>query len=908
MQVRLALLTVLIGLAVLSAVGGAWQFFVARNGAATLGFSADAIGGRFVVSEVAETTTWAQPTQAATAGLRTGDVLLAAYAADGRGGPLNGTAGLGEVVRRTGLRPWTLVLDRTDEAGAVRTHTLTMVPVAPRRSLARTLLLGLLRLVVPLLAIGGAAFIGFARPRNDLAVLAALVLLGTAAIVNVTAFALPPGLREAAMLFAVLGFAFPWLLLVFFLRFPHRSRIDERWPWLKFVLLVPAVGQVIYYGLRTVAVSYGVAHDPLAGLGDRIGTVEATLGRIYTGQIVLTLGLAVAALVGNLRRTESPGERRRVRVLLVGTLAAFVPLIVLTLFQAFTGDAPTWAVFVAVATIWLFPASFIYVVLRDRVFGVRLILRRGLQYTLLSSGIVLVGGAIFGLTYAVAAPRIERQFPDTWTGIASGVSLLFAMAVALGIRAVYRRIMPAVDRAFFRDQYNAQRVLGALGTAAREQVEDPGRLLETVAEKVQDALHPDHVAVFLRRDAAPWVQSGNGAGAGRREDALCLIHATASGEGRWVFRNEDLEAEDAQPAPAGVLAALEAVPTAERDAFDITEAGVAWRRARGQTALALPSDAAAASFLERHNARVLVPLATRERLTGFLVLGEKLSEEPYTRDDRELLAAVAAQVAIALDNARLIGEVAERERMRRELEIAQEVQAQLFPQTRPELATLDYAGLCRAARGVGGDYFDFIVVGPGQLGIAVGDVAGKGISAALLMATLQGALRSHAPRRGTALAELLGDVNRLMCSSVSGGRFATFFYGVYDDARRTLIYANAGHNPPLVVRPARNGAPAALLRLEPTGMVVGILPEEGYTQCEVPLHPGDLIVIYTDGVTEAQRADGDQFGEERLAELATALAGRPVAEVTAEVLAAMDAFVGEAPQQDDITLIVGRVV
>ena len=245
--------------------------------------------------------------------------------------------------------------------------------------------------------------------------------------------------------------------------------------------------------------------------------------------------------------------------------------------------------------------------------------------------------------------------------------------------------------------------------------------------------------------------------------------------------------------------------------------------------------------------------------------------------------------------------------MRRELEIAQEVQAQLFPQTRPEMATLDYAGLCRAARGVGGDYFDFIVVGPDQLGIAVGDVAGKGISAALLMATLQGALRSHAPRRGTALAELLGDVNRLMYGSVSGGRFATFFYGVYDDARRALIYANAGHNPPLVVRPARNGGPPSCCAWSRPGWWSGSSPTSRTSGASLPLAAGDLLVIYTDGVTEAQRADGEQFGEERLAELATALAERPVREVNAEILAAIDAFVGDAPQQDDITLIVGRV-
>ncbi len=903
---RLAILTAILGLAVLAALGGGWQVFLARDGSATLGFSADAVGGRLVVTEVARTTTWERPTQAAAAGLELGDRLVSAREAGGREVQLRGIADLGDVVRRSGLSPWTLVVQRSEADRAPRQLSLQMVPSSPPWSVTRALLLVLLRIVLPLVAIGGAAFVGFTRPANDLAFLASLVLLGTVALVGSSAFSLPPGLREAALAFTWVGFFFPYLLLTFFLRFPRRARLDERWPWLKGALLAALVPLAVFFFARTLAVYYDASRDPLVFLGARALSLQEKLGNFYSALSLSLIGLAIATLVGHLRAIESPAERRRLRVLLSGVLVALVPLVVLVLFELVTEDVPAWALFLAVGTIWLFPAALVYVVLNDRVFGVRLILRRGLQYTLLSSGLLILGGVIFGLTYALASPWIAGQLPASWSGVASAVSLLFAFFVALGLRSAYRRVMPTVDRAFFRDQYNAQRILGELGAAARRLSTQPDRLLETVAEKVQDALHPDHVAIFVRCGAAPWL-AGNARASGG-DTAVCLIHATASRDGRWIFRPEDLEAEDAEPAPAALITALDSVPILERDAFDVSETGTTWRRARGPATLTAASEPAVRAFLSRHNARLLIPLNTSEQMIGFLLLGEKLSEEPYTRDDRELLAAVSGQVAIALDNARLVGEVAERERLRREIEIAQEVQAQLFPQSMPPLATFSYFGVCRAARGVGGDYFDFVPIGPGRLGIAVGDVAGKGISAALLMATLQGALRSHAPLHGETICSLLADVNRLMCSSVSGGRFASFFYAVYDDVRRRLVYANAGHNPPFVIRPAQDGRPPELLRLGATGMVVGIFPEEVYEQRELPLLPGDLVVIYTDGLTEAQAQDGEQFGEGRLADLATACSHLSVEEASARILSEIDAFVGDAPQQDDITLIVGKVL
>ena len=153
-------------------------------------------------------------------------------------------------------------------------------------------------------------------------------------------------------------------------------------------------------------------------------------------------------------------------------------------------------------------------------------------------------------------------------------------------------------------------------------------------------------------------------------------------------------------------------------------------------------------FLESMRARLIVPLATHDHVLGFLSLGEKLSEEPYSREDKELLMAVAEQMAIALDYAYLVGQAAEQERLRREIEIAKQVQLQLFPQTQPRMRTIEYSAVCRPAREVGGDYYDFLQLDGDNLCLALGDISGKGLSASLLMASLQALMRSQAPVRG----------------------------------------------------------------------------------------------------------------------------------------------------------------
>jgi sigma-B regulation protein RsbU (phosphoserine phosphatase) len=274
-----------------------------------------------------------------------------------------------------------------------------------------------------------------------------------------------------------------------------------------------------------------------------------------------------------------------------------------------------------------------------------------------------------------------------------------------------------------------------------------------------------------------------------------------------------------------------------------------------------------------------------------------------------LLQSVATQTALALENSRLTAavaaEVALRARMSREVEIAREVQERLFPQSRPEVAGLDYAGACRPALGVGGDYFDFLELPGGRLGLAIGDVSGKGISAALLMASLQASLRGQSLAGGADLAALMSNVNQLIYEASQANRYATFFYGTYDPAARTLHYVNAGHNAPMVLR----GVDGALRvqRLDQGGPVIGMLYPVPYVEASVSLLPGDLLVAYTDGISEAMNGADEEWGEERLQAVAAGARDVCAEELVQRIFAAADAFAAGAKQHDDMTLVVARV-
>jgi sigma-B regulation protein RsbU (phosphoserine phosphatase) len=253
--------------------------------------------------------------------------------------------------------------------------------------------------------------------------------------------------------------------------------------------------------------------------------------------------------------------------------------------------------------------------------------------------------------------------------------------------------------------------------------------------------------------------------------------------------------------------------------------------------------------------------------------------------------------------ATLISEQRQRQRLEHELAIAREVQAQLFPKEKPALQGVEIEAVCRPARVVSGDYYDFLPLGPGRLGIALADVSGKGISAALIMASLQAALRSQALFNGhgpSGTAEIVARLNQHLYRSTAPDRFATFFYGVYDAQTRRLEYTNAGHLPPLCITGTQ------VQRLGTGGTVLGLFDDHHYESQIIDVAPGSLLIAYSDGLTEAENPDGQEFGDQRVLDVALRLGEAPASAVLKNLLGVVDQWTGPTEHADDITIIVAR--
>ena len=250
---------------------------------------------------------------------------------------------------------------------------------------------------------------------------------------------------------------------------------------------------------------------------------------------------------------------------------------------------------------------------------------------------------------------------------------------------------------------------------------------------------------------------------------------------------------------------------------------------------------------------------------------------------------------------RLIAIEKERERLHSELEIAREVQSRLFPKGAPALKTLELTGACHAAQMVSGDYYDFLPVEPSRVALAIGDVAGKGISAALLMAAIQSVMRTQlTDAAAISPAKVVSLLNRQLYANTSPEKYATFYFGLYDDASEILTYTNAGHLPPILVR---DGAPTLL---EITGTVVGAFPMCVYDERQVVLQEGDLLVAYTDGIVEPENAYGEAFGENRLTDLLVKYVQSDAQEIIARTVESVRQWSSSAEQPDDMTMIVAR--
>jgi sigma-B regulation protein RsbU (phosphoserine phosphatase) len=294
----------------------------------------------------------------------------------------------------------------------------------------------------------------------------------------------------------------------------------------------------------------------------------------------------------------------------------------------------------------------------------------------------------------------------------------------------------------------------------------------------------------------------------------------------------------------------------------------------------------------------VVPMLSQDTTRGIIALGNKLSGKPYLDDELEFLSTLGNQAVTSLENAWYFDEALEKKRLEEELALAREIQQKLFPKTLPEILGYEIAARNLPTKQVGGDYFDVIQIDGAHFGLSIADVSGKGMPAALLMSNLQASLHALIAEVPS-MTTIVEKINNLIYRNTEPSKYITFFYGLLDIDKNAFTYINAGHNAPFLIR-----ADKSYQRLDKGGLPLGLLPNMAYEQDTVLLYPGDCMVFYTDGVTEAGNQQEEEFGEQRLQLAIDESIYASAGELLQEIAARVEDFSRGLPQADDITLMV----
>ena len=413
-----------------------------------------------------------------------------------------------------------------------------------------------------------------------------------------------------------------------------------------------------------------------------------------------------------------------------------------------------------------------------------------------------------------------------------------------------------------------------LGTETLERYKEIN-LLYTISQKMASCLHPEDVAQLVIQEARKLIRSDS-------SSVMLLNDAT--------HELDIIAAAGTAVGSSLILHPSEGI------------AGKVFVSGKGEIVNDVHENA---DFIEGENqisSLICAPLKVEENTFGVMNIS---SEKPvlYTAGDLKLATALATQAAVSIENARLHAEELERERIVKELEIARDIQQSLLPERTPEIEGAELAAMSIPAKEVGGDFYDFIPISDDQLGLVIADVSGKGVPAALFMALSRALMRAnslHDPE----VAQAVIQTNSLILECTSSGLFVTLFYTIVDLKHRVLRYISAGHNPPFLFKKSSG----EVLMLEADGIALGAVDEIELEEKELSVEEGDVLVLYTDGVTESINQKEEEFGEERLKKLIQAQHAQSAQNLIQTIEEQVMAFTEDEPQFDDFTLMVLKIV
>ena len=645
---------------------------------------------------------------------------------------------------------------------------------------------------------------------------------------------------------ALIGYGFllsrvlaPPVFVHFFLRFPARRRVaDRKW-------LLPA----LYAGalLCSAPLLYQVFISSMIPLR-LVGYGLTALHGFYIAGLVIF----AHSYFGRIPKEERPPLRPIVQAVLIG-VAAVLYLLILSTVHPF---APYFdpELLIPVVLMAGVPPAFGYAIIRSRLMDIGFVVKRSIIYGIITAAIVGVYVLVvfgFGSIVGFIIGREENQI----------LAVLAFLVIAFLFDPVKRRVQEWVDRIFYQERYNYQRALLEFSSELPSMM-NLEQILELIVSRISSTMHIEKVAVVICEDSTG-----------------CGV----------VTRGFDEDALPLEKKDSGLPAHFLATRAAQSFAL------------RAEELDALPLPASETRALVDAGVMLSVPLLMQDRLIGVIHVGVKKSGKLYSQEDADLLATVAGKAAIAIENARLHLSEIEKQKMEHQLLLARRIQEGLLPKSRPLIDGLDITGISLPAQSVGGDYFDFIPVNGTQMLVAIGDVSGKGMPAALYMSKVQGMIQLAAQMHGSP-REILTQVNRRMVDGMEKNSFITMLLALFDPETRTVRICRAGHTLPLL---SHNGE-ARYINADGIGMGLekGELFDSQLQELELRYEPGAVFVLYSDGLTEMMNSARQEFGEDRLRAHVRAAPSSDATTLQDSIVAEAMRFKGEAMQHDDMTLVV----
>lgn len=659
---------------------------------------------------------------------------------------------------------------------------------------------------------------------------------------------------------ALARFLLPAIFLHFFLIFPEKKYHVARHPWIEPLLYVlPAV----FYVQFTIDQFFG-SHAPRI-----FNTRWLILGLYFTA--------GVMALVHSYAMLRDPLQRQRLRILTLGTLVGVVPFLILTVLPGERFGATV--AFAGIAPMITVPVSFGYGIVRYRVIDIEVLLRRSFLYTALTASLfVLYLGLVLGLGAAVL--RLSGQTSQ----IATAAAILMAAAALWPARV---HLQGQLDARFFRSR-------GNLAVAMREFSQDIPRLIQfdqlvsRIGTRLCALLDLPKLAVYrpeLEEGRTVWRLTG----AARLE-----LPAAAAGPADHL---------PACPSEIGLAATAKRLEQFNEPYWiERSSSRLSLRAAATREQAELLQRLQERDELARAGMALLVPMLAQGRLVGVFALPAKRGDDEFQIQDLELLSMVAGQMALQMENSRLYDEELKKQKLEEQLTLARTIQSRLLPGRIPSIEGLDLAAVNITSAEVSGDYYDLFVRDDGKLVIIISDVCGKGIPASLLASSLQASLRAHC-QGDEPLSRIMERVNLYLHENTEPSHFATLFLAVYDPVERSLRYSSGGHNAPIVRR--RDGRCELL---EKGGLPIGAFDFSEYEEGEIRCEPGDVVFLYTDGLTESLSPEGEEFGTDRVEALLAAKHGLAAGDLLRTMHQELVRFCRSPDADDDVTLVTLRVL